>query len=367
MIENFKEHILALKPNDATFDALALDIFNYQYKNNAFYRSYCTLIKKLPETVKKITDIPFLPIIFFKNHTIKTGEWIDETVFTSSGTTSRDAMLASNHHVCDISFYNKISRKGFENFYGKIADYCILGLLPAYLERTGSSLVAMTDDFIRQSKYPQSGFFLYDHQKLYKILRDNQEKNIPTLLIGVTFALLDFSEELSAISYQLSEKPNIQNPKSKIVIMETGGMKGRRKEMIREELHEILKKSFGVPQIHSEYGMTELLSQGYSTGNGIFAPIPSMRVLLREVTDPFSIFDFRFSIFDLDDKTKNPKSKIQNPKSKTGVINIIDLANIDTCSFIATDDLGKLYPDGTFEVLGRLDTADIRGCNLLVG
>ncbi len=348
-----KERILALQSNDdASFNALALEVFHYQYKNNAFYRSYCTLIKKLPDDVKKISDIPFLPITFFKNHPIKTGDWTAETVFTSSGTTG---MTTSSHHVHDISFYNKITQIGFEKFYGKIEDYCILGLLPAYLERSGSSLVAMTDYFIRQSRYAQSGFFLYDHDALREILLDNQEKKIPTLLIGVTFALLDFSQFVSLSICQLvQDQPTnrLTDQPTNLIIMETGGMKGRRKEMIREELHTILKKGFGVSQIHSEYGMTELLSQGYSKGNGIFAPIPSMRVLLREVTDPFSIFD----LYD----------KIQSPKSKNGVINIIDLANIDTCSFIATDDLGKLYPDGTFEVLGRLDMADIRGCSLMV-
>ncbi len=336
----FTESIRALKNDGATFNSLALEVFRYQYKNNEIYSTYCTLLKKIPTSVKEIQDIPYLPISFFKNFTVKTSQWTEETVFTSSGTTGA---ITSSHHVRDIAFYNKIACGGFEKFYDNIQNYCVLGLLPAYLERTGSSLVAMTDEFIRRSRYKESGFFLYDHEKLYGILKDNKEKKIPTLLIGVTFALLDFAEHFK-----------IDFPE--LIIMETGGMKGRRKEMIREELHDILKKSFGVPQIHSEYGMTELLSQGYSKGNGIFAPIPSMRVLVREVTDPFAVTDS--SSFFAGDS--------QQEIIKTGVINIIDLANIDTCAFIATDDLAKLYADGTFEVLGRLDNADIRGCNLLV-
>ncbi len=339
--EHFIERIEALKADDAEFESLALEVFRYQYKNNEIYRTYCTLIKKNPTTVKELQEIPFLPISFFKNFTVKTGEWSEETVFTSSGTTGA---ITSSHYVRDITFYNKIACAGFENFYGAIKNYCVLGLLPAYLERAGSSLVAMTDDFIRRSRYMQSGFFLYDHEKLYGILKNNNEKKIPTLLIGVTFALLDFTEQF-----------RIDFPE--LIIMETGGMKGRRKEMIREELHGILKKNFGVPRIHSEYGMTELLSQGYSTRNGVFAPIPSMRVFVREITDPFSVFSTGSS------QSNGDRTLIT---VKAGVINIIDLANIDTCSFIATDDLGKLYADGTFEVSGRLDNADIRGCNLLV-
>ena len=339
--ERFIERIAALKTDDAKFESLALEVFRYQYKNNEIYSTYCTLIKKIPTNVKKLQEIPFLPIVFFKNFSVKTGEWLEEIVFTSSGTTG---VITSSHYVRDISLYNKIASAGFEKFYDLIQNYCILGLLPAYLERTGSSLVTMTDDFISRSRYSQSGFFLYDHEKLYKILKDNNEKKIPTLLIGVTFALLDFTEKF-----------RIDFPE--LIVMETGGMKGRRKEMIREELHGILKKNFGVPKIHSEYGMTELLSQGYSTGNGIFAPIPSMRVLVREVTDPFSV---------ISTGSIPVKGDRLPTKTKTGVINIIDLANIDSCAFVATDDLGKLYADGTFEVLGRLDSADIRGCNLMV-
>ena len=220
---------------------------------------------------------------------------------------------------------------GFEAFYGAVADYCVLGLLPSYLERSGSSLIAMVDHFIQLSKHPKSGFFLYDHAALADVLRQCQKTQQPTLLIGVSFALLDFAEQYSL-------------DLSRITIMETGGMKGRRKEITRQVLHTILQDAFQVDVIHSEYGMTELLSQGYSKGKGIFYPTPTMKVLAREITDPFAV-------------QKN---------NKTGVLNIIDLANLDSCAFIATDDLGKVAVDGSFEILGRLDSSDVRGCNLMV-
>ncbi len=312
------------------FDDLAFEVFGYQYKYNAFYRQYCSLLGKEFSKVSTINDIPFLPIQFFKNQTIKTGDWATaETVFTSSGTTGAATSL---HFVRDLTFYKDISILGFEELYGRVEDYCVLGLLPSYLERTGSSLITMVEEFIKLSKYPESGFFLNNHDELANILRGCRDRQIPTLLIGVTFGLLDFIEK------QTIEFPDL-------IIMETGGMKGRRREMIRAELHEILSTGFNSTHIHSEYGMTELFSQGYSKQNGLFESTPTMRVVTREINDPLSI------------TTQN---------GQLGVINVIDLGNLDTCSFIATDDLGRVYTNGQFEVLGRLDNSDIRGCNLLV-
>ena len=321
----------------SAFNDLVLAVFHYQYKYNAFYRQYCSLIGRDVSKISHISDIPFLPIQFFKNQVLKTGDWQEETVFTSSGTTG---VTTSSHYVRDIEFYKTIARNGFTSFYGSIENYCVLGLLPSYLERTGSSLVVMTADFIQQSRYPQSGFFLDDLEKLHAILCENKEKKIPTLLIGVTFALLD-----------VIEKYKIDFPE--LIVMETGGMKGRRKEMIRAELHDILmghpdivgKGGFNVSNIHSEYGMTELMSQGYSLKNGVFNAISTLKILGREINDPLSILP-------------------QN--GRLSVLNTIDLGNLDTCSFIATDDLGRIYPDDSFEILGRLDSSDIRGCNLLV-
>jgi hypothetical protein len=333
---NLKDKILSLfalsqsaSYTDKTFNDLALAVFEYQYKYNAFYQRYCSLIGKDLSKISQIFDIPFLPIQFYKNNIIKTNNWKEEIIFSSSGTTGS---TTSQHFVRDLEFYKTVARQGFEHFYGSVENYCVLGLLPSYLERSGSSLIAMTDDFINHSQYPNSGFFLYDYQKLHQILIKNKAENIPTLLIGVSFALLDFVEQ-----YQI-DFPDI-------IVMETGGMKGRRRELIRAELHNDIKKGFNTYHIHSEYGMTELLSQGYSKGAGIFKPIPTLKVLSRELNDPLSLMH----------------------NERLGVINVIDLANLDSCSFIATDDLGKIYADGSFEVLGRLDNTDVRGCNLMVG
>ena len=316
--------------SESKFNDLTLEVFAYQYKYNAFYRQYCSLIGKEFSKVSTINDIPFLPIQFFKNQEIKTGDWAQaETVFTSSGTTGTST---SQHFVRDLTFYKDITILGFEEKYDAIENYCVLGLLPSYLERTGSSLVVMVDAFIKRSKYPQSGFFLQNHAELADILRGCRDRQIPTLLIGVSFGLLDFVEK-HAIDFP------------EIIVMETGGMKGRRREMIRSELHEEIQKGFKCPHIHSEYGMTELFSQGYSKHNGIFEPTPTMRVVTREVNDPLSIM------------SKN---------GALGVINVVDLGNLDTCSFVATDDLGRVYADGRFEVLGRLDNSDMRGCNLMI-
>ena len=327
--DHLKAQILRGAISDADFSALALAVFAFQYKHNAFYQRYCSLVGKDAAAVSKLSDIPFLPIQFFKNQDIRTGNWAAEIIFSSSGTTGN---TTSQHLTRELAFYKQVARQGFEQFYGKIDNFCILGLLPSYLERSGSSLIAMVDDFIHLSKHPKSGFFLNGHAELAKILRGCQEENVPTLLVGVSFGLLDFVEKFTLNFPQL-------------IVMETGGMKGRRREMIRSELHDTLARGFGVATIHSEYGMTELFSQGYSRGHGIFEATPTLRVLSREINDPLSI---------------------QTPEGKLGILNVIDLANLDTCSFIATDDLGRVYGDGSFEILGRLDNSDMRGCNLLI-
>jgi phenylacetate-coenzyme A ligase PaaK-like adenylate-forming protein len=314
--------------NQTEFENVALDVFKFQFENNAVYRSFCDLLYIHPSDVKRIADIPFLPISFFKTHDIlSTSEEIQET-FTSSGTTGS---ITSKHQVTNVSIYEESFLKGFKHFYGNIEEYTILALLPNYLEREGSSLVYMVNDLIEKSNKPESGFYLNNLTALKSKLEtlDNQGEKV--LLIGVSFALLDLVE---SHTFQLKNT----------IIMETGGMKGRRKELIREELHEILKQGFGVQHIHSEYGMTELLSQAYSKGNGVFKCPNWMRVLTRDTEDPLSI---------------------QTP-GKTGGLNVIDLANINSCSFIATQDLAKGSNDGTFEILGRFDNSDIRGCNLMV-
>lgn len=310
------------------FEPLALEVFQYQAAHNPLYRRYLELLGRQPDTVQHLADIPFLPIALFKKHIIQTGEWEPEVVFSSSGTTGT---TTSKHRLRSKAFYRQSARRGFETFYGRLKDYCVLALLPSYLERSGSSLVFMVEDFIRQSGHPDSGFFLYNTDELLQILQKCQKSQQPTLLIGVSFALLNLAE---AHPVDLSG----------IIIMETGGMKGRRRELTRSELHHRLQAAFNVPSIHSEYGMTELLSQAYARRKGLFNPAPTMRVAARERTDPFQL----------------------QPPGRTGALNITDLANIDTISFIATDDLGRVYEDHSFEVLGRLDASDVRGCNLMV-
>lgn len=310
------------------FEKLAMEAFHYQANYNPLYRSYLGLLQKKTTAIQQVAEIPFLPISFFKNHTIKTGKWTASAVFSSSTTTGQ---IPSLHHLKSPADYQAISQLGFEHFYGDLSEFCILALLPSYLERSGSSLVYMVDHFIQQSKHPESGFFLNELDALVEKLAYCQQNGIPTLLIGVSFALLDLAER-----YPM--------PLQDMIIMETGGMKGRREEMTRDELHGILQEAFQVAAIHSEYGMTELFSQAYSKGNGLFYPSPTMRVLGRDITDPLSL---------------------QAP-GQTAAINIIDLANLDTISFIATDDLGQVYPDHSFRILGRLDDSDIRGCNLMV-
>lgn len=313
---------------EAEFEALALNVFKFQFENNKVYRSFCDLLYKHPSDVKTITDIPFLPIEFFKTRKVICSHQNSEMVFTSSGTTGS---VTSKHYVTNLEIYKESFRKGFTQFYGAIDDYTILALLPSYLEREGSSLVYMVNDLIAQSKSPDSGFYLNNLSELRETLLrlDSEEKR--TLLIGVSFALLDLVE---AETFQLKNT----------IVMETGGMKGRRQELIRTELHDKLKNGFGVNTIHSEYGMTELLSQAYSKGNGIFECPPWMSILTRDTEDPLTL----------------------QSSGKAGGINMIDLANINSCSFIATQDLGRVYPDNSFEIIGRFDNSDIRGCNLMV-
>ncbi|WP_415223968.1 acyl transferase [Psychroserpens sp.] len=310
------------------FNTLVLEVFKFQFENNAVYRSFCDLLYKHPSAIQRIEDIPFLPIQFFKSHHVLSSNGPIEDTFSSSGTTGS---LTSKHYVTDLSIYEKSFRQGFQNFYGSIKDYTILALLPNYLERKGSSLVYMVNDMIEHSQHPQSGFYLDNINELKETLiaLDSEGKKI--MLIGVSFALLDLVE-----LHQFSLKHTI--------VMETGGMKGRRKEMVREELHAVLKSGFGVSKIHSEYGMTELLSQAYSLGDGIFRCPDWMRILTRDPEDALTL-----------QKTK-----------KTGGINVIDLANINSCSFIATQDLGRVHDNSTFEIIGRFDSSDIRGCNLMV-
>ncbi|MDG1039929.1 MAG: acyl transferase [Polaribacter sp.] len=310
------------------FKQISLEIFKQQFKNNKVYRSFCDLLYVHPSDVKELKDIPFLPIQFFKSKKILSSlDEIQET-FTSSGTTGS---ITSKHFVTDISIYQESYLKGFYHFYGNIKEYTVLALLPNYLERNGSSLVFMVDDLIKKSNKPESGFYLNNLDELAKKLIDLDQKGQKILLIGVSFALLDLIEK---------QQFNLKNT----VIMETGGMKGRRKELIRSELHSLLQNGFGVSEIHSEYGMTELLSQGYSNGNGLFDCPPWMKILTRDTEDALTI---------------------QQP-NKTGGINVIDLANYNSCSFIATQDLGKVHENGTFEIIGRFDNSDIRGCNLMV-
>ncbi len=311
------------------FEFVALKVFQFQAKYNPVYAKFISLLSIDLETVDSISKIPFLPISLFKEYKIKTGEWKEEAIFESSGTTGQ---IRSKHFVRSLDWYNKISQICFEKRYGNIENYCVLALLPSYLERKNSSLVHMAQNFINKSKFNESGFFLDDFEKLRSVLQKCVNQNIPTLLIGVSFGLLDFAEQFPT---------DLQN----VIVMETGGMKGRRKELTRTELHERLMKAFQTKSIHSEYGMTELLSQAYSKGKGIFQCNETMQVMTREITDPLSLENL----------------------NRPGVINVIDLANIDSCSFIGTDDLGRVFDDGNFEVLGRLDSSDIRGCNLMVG
>ena len=324
------------------FEQLALEIFQFQSSTNPVYRAYINAIGIQTAGIDKIEKIPFLPISFFKTDQIKSGEFNEQAIFESSGTSGTGN---SRHYIKELSIYNESFTRGFENMYGSISEWCILGLLPSYLERNNSSLVYMVDSLIKKSGHSQSGFYLYDLEKLNSTLLLLERSKQRTLLIGVTYALLDFAEQFRPGSDR--------EPIQYLTIMETGGMKGWRKELTRMEVHEQLKKVFNKNEIHSEYGMTELLSQAYAKKEGRFQCPPWMKVMIRDEEDPFLVRGSEF--------------RVQSNKAEamSGAINIIDLANVYSCSFIATDDVGKLYPDRSFEVLGRMDSSDLRGCSLL--
>jgi hypothetical protein len=324
---DFYSKLISLK-QEVDFENLALEVFQLQANNNKVYGEFIKNLGVSSTSVKEIKQIPFLPVEIFKSQKVLTGDDTHQLIFSSSGSTGENV---SRHFVKDVGFYEKIFTEIFRKFYGEVNEYVILALLPSYLERQGSSLVLMMEKLIEQTHQADSGFYLNDFEKLYETLKRLKAKRQKTILFGVTFALLDF---VSAFQLDFPE----------LIVMETGGMKGRRKELVREEVHENLCRGFGVKFIHSEYGMTELLSQAYSSGNGIFQTPPWMRVLIRDASDPL----------------------VYSIAGTSGGINIIDLANIDSCAFIATQDLGKNYTDNTFEVLGRFDFSDVRGCNLLV-
>lgn len=314
--------------NSVAFERVALQVFHMQAQKNAVYKRYLSLLKINHEDIHSLSDIPFLPIQFFKSHTVIATTKQPDIVFESSGTTGD---IPSSHHVADLNLYSQSFNQSFAHFYGAIEEYAILALLPSYLERQGSSLVYMVNELISRSNNRFSGFYLADLDSLKNTLKTLEKSGQKTLLIGVSFALLDLADSMEF---------TLKNT----IVMETGGMKGRRKELVREELHERLCKGFGLKMIHSEYGMTELLSQAYSKGNGIFYCPAWMKIIIRDTEDALSSQEF----------------------GKTGGINVVDLANLNSCSFIATQDLGKSYNDGSFEVLGRFDNSDIRGCNLMI-
>jgi phenylacetate-coenzyme A ligase PaaK-like adenylate-forming protein len=315
--------------NENDFLETVLKVFNYQYDNNEVYQAFIKALGKSSDSIKTIETIPFLPIEFFRNHKVVTGDFPPQKIFESSGTTG---VIPGKHYVLDLSLYEESFLKTFNLFYGNPTEYIFLALLPSYTEREGSSLVYMADKLIKLSLNSNSGFYKANDANLIEKIKKLKGNNQKVLLLGVSFALLDLAEKLNSDF-------------SGVIVMETGGMKGRRKELIRSELHAVLKEKFNVPAIHSEYGMTELMSQAYSKGDGIFYSPPWMKVLLRDPQDPLSIY---------------------TGKERTGGINIIDLANINSCSFISTGDLGRIHEDGGFEVLGRFDNSDVRGCNLMV-
>lgn len=314
------------KPEE--FNGIALEIFHYQYQYNKVYGDFVNGISINTEEISDFAQIPFLPISFFKTRKVVSRAFDPEVVFCSSGTTGSQT---SKHFVKDLTLYHKSFFSGFSTFFGNVEDYTILGLLPSYLERDDSSLVYMVQKLMEKSKQKESGFFLNEYKDLKDLLTKLRHEKRKVILFGVTYALLDFADQ-----YPLDFP--------ELILIETGGMKGQRKEMVREEVHELLKEAFQIDVVCSEYGMTELLSQAYSKGDGLFKPPPWMKVLIRDPNDPMALL----------------------PDKKTGGVNVIDLANIYSCSFIATQDLGKVYPDGRFEVLGRFDNSDVRGCSLLV-
>jgi hypothetical protein len=330
-LDNFKS-FTALLPtlNAANAEDIALQLFQFQAVNNQVYGQYLQHLRVDLAAIRKINDIPFMPISFFKNHVVKTGDWDTANYFASSGTTGT---ATSMHYVADLNFYLAHAEACFTRFFGALTDYHFLALMPSYLERGNSSLIAMMDSFIRKSESEFSGFYLYEHDKLIADIKQLQKEGSRKIILwGVSFALLDLAE---------SNKPDL----SGCFIFETGGMKGRRAEITRHQLHEQLKAGFNVDRIYSEYGMTELLSQAYTRGGDLFYPPPSMKIVIRDILDPFE----------------------KGLLSRVGGLNVIDFANIHSVAFIETEDSGKIYEDGSFEVLGRLDNTDVRGCNLLVG
>ena len=317
----------ALECRDAaSFEQLALELFRYQSKQVSVYRDYLRLLKKKPEEITKASQIPHLPVTLFKSHKVLSSEKITDFYFSSSGTTGQ---ISSKHFVPDISIYEESFMSGFRHFYGDPRQYCFLALLPSYLERQGSSLVYMANRLIAESEHPLSGFYLHNYDELRQQLNKLKKNKQTIFVLGVTYALLDLLEEPIDLSGA--------------IIMETGGMKGRRKEMIKAELHQVLKSKSGAAAIHSEYGMTELLSQAYSKGNGMFECPPWLKVQIAEIHDPFALA----------------------ATGVTGVVQVTDLANIYSCAFIATQDLGRGYDDGRFEIMGRMDESELRGCNLM--
>ena len=325
---DLRNRIFGIK-SKADFWGNALEIFNYQYDNNNIYHDFINSLGKDRSKIKTLYDIPFLPVEFFRNHKVITGDLPVEKIFESSGTTGS---APGKHFVIDLSLYEDSFLRSFIQFYGKPEEYLVAALLPSYTEREGSSLVYMVDNLIQRSMNPHSGFYKNNIEDIVPAIKKAKEEKQKILLIGVSFALLDMAE---------NKPPDL----SGVIVMETGGMKGRRKELTRPELHSILKEKFNAFSIHSEYGMTELLSQAYSKGDGIFYCPPWIKIIIRDPLDPLTLY---------------------TEPGRTGGINIIDLANINSCSFIATGDLGKIHEDGGFEVLGRFDNSDIRGCNLLV-
>lgn len=328
-MQNLRNRIFKIN-NKKDFSETILEVFNFQYSNNIVYNDFIKSLGKDPSKIKSPDKIPFLPVEFYRNHKIISGNMPVEMIFESSGTTG---VTPGKHFVCDLSLYEDSFLESFRIFYGEPEQFLIAALLPSYTEREGSSLVYMADNLIKKSRNPHSGFYKDHAEELILTIKKAKEDKQKILLLGVSFALIDLAE---------NQSPDL----SGVIVMETGGMKGRRKEMTRTELHSILKEKLNVSSIHSEYGMTELLSQAYSKGEGVFYCPPWMKIVIRDPQDPLTLYD---------------------EPGRTGGINIIDLANIYSCSFIATGDLGKVHDDGGFEVLGRFDNSDIRGCNLLIG
>ncbi len=325
--QKLKDSIFKIE-NESDFKRTVLEVFYFQYRQIPLYHAWVESLGINPKLIKEVEQIPFLPIRFFKEHRVLRTNVEPEKVFSSSGTTG---MERSQHLLSDLSLYQKSYRKAFEYFYGPISDYVILALLPSYLEREGSSLIYMVEDLIKISNHNESGFYLNEQKELIQMMESLKKEQKTVLLLGVSFALLDLVE-------------NFKIDFPDLIIMETGGMKGRRKELVREELHKIYRNGFGVRNIHSEYGMTELLSQAYSKGNGVFNTPPWMKIFIRDTNDPLSILE----------------------NERSGGVNVIDLANLNSCAFIATQDMGKSFDNGSFEILGRFDHSDVRGCNLLV-